>query len=374
MRTRIRLRLVGFLGVVLGLFSVPIHAQDAVKAQPIRAKGVIAPVAPPLPGAVVAALQEARYDDAWSLSIASNRPPRPLRTALLCARSRHDPATRRTRGCLTQGSRTRSQGRAERPLGGQAPLRAGRRRAGRRPLRRGRGAGPRRGRDAAGRRPQGPARRGLPRLRPPPARARRPVTPPDPEGAYALLAQARDLAKGRDAPRPAPASRWPAPARPPGNHARAIEDFQAYLKEYPKGADRAAARFHLGEAQLPPASPAGPADLDRPGPRPRRRPGRPKDADDAPRPGPLRDRPHLRHPQPARRHQPEPRRRRPAAVPGRRTRRTRWPSGPPTRSARRTWPGARARRRSTALHRVPQGRGLPGRDRRGRSATWPSCR
>ena len=35
-----------------------------------------------------------------------------------------------------------------------------------------------------------------------------------------------------------------------GNLARAIENFQAYLKEYPTGADRIAARYHLGEAQL----------------------------------------------------------------------------------------------------------------------------
>ena len=35
-----------------------------------------------------------------------------------------------------------------------------------------------------------------------------------------------------------------------GNHARAIQDFETYLKEYPKGADHDEARFHLGEAQL----------------------------------------------------------------------------------------------------------------------------
>ena len=35
-----------------------------------------------------------------------------------------------------------------------------------------------------------------------------------------------------------------------GNHARAIADFQAYLGEYPKGADRTAVRYGLGESQL----------------------------------------------------------------------------------------------------------------------------
>ena len=35
-----------------------------------------------------------------------------------------------------------------------------------------------------------------------------------------------------------------------GNHGRTIADFQNYLNEYPKGADRTAARFGLGEAQL----------------------------------------------------------------------------------------------------------------------------
>ena len=34
-----------------------------------------------------------------------------------------------------------------------------------------------------------------------------------------------------------------------GYFPRAIEYFQAYLKEYPGGADRLAARFHLGESQ-----------------------------------------------------------------------------------------------------------------------------
>ena len=88
------------------------------------------------------------------------------------------------------------QGRAEGPLGGEDPLRAGRRRAGRRPAAAGRGAGPGRGRDAPG-----PDRKDrLAEVYH--AFARRllspddPVSPPDPNGAYALLAKARELAKG----------------------------------------------------------------------------------------------------------------------------------------------------------------------------------
>jgi len=76
-----------------------------------------------------------------------------------------------------------------------------------------------------------------------------PVAPPDPEGAYALLARARTLAQGSDLR----ASLLLAMARASqqaGNHGRAIGDFQAYLNEYPRGSGRIAARFGLGEAQL----------------------------------------------------------------------------------------------------------------------------
>ena len=91
-----------------------------------------------------------------------------------------------------------------------------------------------------------------------------PVSKPDPNGAYVLLAKARELAKGEtlrasllfamaragQAPgavaQNAPANQQGRP-NPPINP---IRDFQAYLKEYPQGADRFAARFHLGEAQL----------------------------------------------------------------------------------------------------------------------------
>ncbi len=89
-----------------------------------------------------------------------------------------------------------------------------------------------------------------------------PVTASDPLAAYALLARARELAKG-DALRASllfamaragqAAAGRPAQPNQAANAGPApdpIRDFEAYLKEYPKGADRDAARFHLGEAQL----------------------------------------------------------------------------------------------------------------------------
>jgi TolA-binding protein len=74
-----------------------------------------------------------------------------------------------------------------------------------------------------------------------------PVVPPDPNGAWDLLSQARDLAKS-------PALRaqlllsMGRTSQRAGNFPRAIENFQTYLKEHPQGAERLAAKFHLGEA------------------------------------------------------------------------------------------------------------------------------
>jgi uncharacterized protein YfaS (alpha-2-macroglobulin family)/TolA-binding protein len=85
-----------------------------------------------------------------------------------------------------------------------------------------------------------------------------PVTPPDPVAAYALLSKGRDLAKGpalRASLLFAMARAGQMPemkksTRPDVPPVDPIRDFQAYLQEYPLGADRFAARFHLGEAQL----------------------------------------------------------------------------------------------------------------------------
>ena len=76
-----------------------------------------------------------------------------------------------------------------------------------------------------------------------------PIVKPDPNAAYELLVPAATWPRARRSARGS-CSRWAAPARPPGNFPRAIENFQAYAREYPAGADRSAARYHLGEAQL----------------------------------------------------------------------------------------------------------------------------
>ena len=76
-----------------------------------------------------------------------------------------------------------------------------------------------------------------------------PTVQPDPESAYALLDQARTLAKGNEL-RARIRFRLGMASQQAGNPARAIGEYQAYLDEFPEGADRARARFHLGEADL----------------------------------------------------------------------------------------------------------------------------
>ena len=74
-----------------------------------------------------------------------------------------------------------------------------------------------------------------------------PVIQPDPNGAWDLLNQARDLAKSPQLRANLLFSMGRA-SQNAGNFPRAIEHFRAYLKEYSAGADRLGARFHLGEA------------------------------------------------------------------------------------------------------------------------------
>ena len=76
-----------------------------------------------------------------------------------------------------------------------------------------------------------------------------PTSQADPEAAYALLSQARELAKG-DALRASILFRMGRASQQAGDQGRAINDFQAYIDQYPEGADRADVRLHLGEAQL----------------------------------------------------------------------------------------------------------------------------
>ena len=75
-----------------------------------------------------------------------------------------------------------------------------------------------------------------------------PVVRPDPNAAYDLLDQARDLAKS-----PALRAKFlyemGRASLAANNVVRAINNFMAYLKEYPDGADRLGVRLQLGEAQ-----------------------------------------------------------------------------------------------------------------------------
>ncbi len=76
-----------------------------------------------------------------------------------------------------------------------------------------------------------------------------PITPPDPRGALDLLAQARGLAKGEPL-RARLLFAIASAAQAANDHARAIQELQSYLKEYPKGADLYETRYQLGVSQL----------------------------------------------------------------------------------------------------------------------------
>ena len=76
-----------------------------------------------------------------------------------------------------------------------------------------------------------------------------PATAPDFEGAYALLAEARTLAQGAQT-RAKLLLEMARASRRTDNHARTLQDLHAYLAEYPKGAERPAARLELGDTQL----------------------------------------------------------------------------------------------------------------------------
>ncbi|MFO0961048.1 MAG: MG2 domain-containing protein [Isosphaeraceae bacterium] len=76
-----------------------------------------------------------------------------------------------------------------------------------------------------------------------------PTTPPDPNAAYDLLAQARELAKGETL-RARLLFEMAVASQKANNLPRALQDFTTYVRDYPKGADRFAARFHKGEVEL----------------------------------------------------------------------------------------------------------------------------
>lgn len=76
-----------------------------------------------------------------------------------------------------------------------------------------------------------------------------PMTPADPEGAYALLEQARALARGEPL-RARLLAEMGRASQAANNQSRAIDNYQAYLREHPKGEERADIRFRLGQAQF----------------------------------------------------------------------------------------------------------------------------
>ena len=76
-----------------------------------------------------------------------------------------------------------------------------------------------------------------------------PSVSPDPEGAHSLFEQGRTLAKGA-ALRAELLLAMGRASQKAGNHGRASGEFNAYLAEYPRGADRHAARFDLGESRM----------------------------------------------------------------------------------------------------------------------------
>ena len=97
-----------------------------------------------------------------------------------------------------------------------------------------------------------------------------PIVKPDPAAAHELLTLARGLAKG-EALRARLLLAMADARRAANDPPHAIEEYRAYLEEYPEGADRDAARLHLGDVAAGRRRPdRGAADLDRPGARPRR--------------------------------------------------------------------------------------------------------
>ncbi len=225
-------------------------ADPEVPARP-AARGAVEPATPELPAAIVAAMQEGRYDDAdKALSSLAEGPKTSgdmraylavIRGAALRLSGKLDAARDVLSAALkaAPGGRWAAKVRSELVVVEVAAGRFVAAEALARQEAQGLLAGDRKDRLAAVYR--GFADRLLsPEL---------PTIPADPEGAYALLAQARSLAKGATLR----ASLLLAMARASqkaGNHARAITDFQAYLRENPNGADRDAVRHGLGESQL----------------------------------------------------------------------------------------------------------------------------
>ena len=233
----------------------------------VSAKGAIVPTAPLIPADLIAAMQEGRFEDARRALTALGEKANDaddrayfayLRGLAERLAGNRDDARETLRTALQAAPSTRWAAKIRFELAGD---RAGRGQPGRR-----RGAGPGRGRATAGRRPQGPAGRGLSCLRRRCSSPDDPLVRPDPNAAYELLDQARELAKS-----PALRARFlfamGRASLAASNSAAPIENFQSYLKDYPRGRRplRGPASAGRGSAEIQ-SAPARAADLDRPGP------------------------------------------------------------------------------------------------------------
>jgi alpha-2-macroglobulin len=243
--------LVGRAGVLAGLLALDVLADetDARPPRPIAAREAVAPVAPALPAEVVAAMQEGRYDEA---SAALEKLAAKGKTADETAyfslirgigerlAGRPDAARRVLSDALKAAPKGLWAAKIRFELAA-VELAAGRH-ADAEALARAEAetllAGDRKDRLAEVY--YAFARRLL--------KPDDPISKPDPNAAYEMLSQARGLAKG-EALRARLLFTMGRASQEAGNPARAIQDYQSYLKDYPKGADRPSARFHLGEAQ-----------------------------------------------------------------------------------------------------------------------------
>ena len=335
------------------LIVSPCASATESRERPADRKAVKHPLelaAPVLPAEVVDTMQEGRYDEAGRLLCrAWGKDEFNRRQGLLLLRRRDRPATGRP---SRRRSRAPSQGRTsrpQRPLGHQDPIRAGWNRAELRETGRPRKSWP-------APRPSGfsPA---TAKISSPGSTTNTPadlldtgdpLIPADPNAAYDLLVQARELAESPPL-RARLLFAMGKASMAAGNPARAIENFQLYVQEYPAGADQLTVRFQLGDAQQKSNQPLLArrtwTDLAR---EIERMPGRPAYRRNLRHPGrrALFHRLDVRNSQSSRRHQPEPGRRGAQSVSSRLIRPTPRPFAHRTSSPRRIWPEARAPRHS----------------------------
>ncbi len=241
-----------FLLTIAGFVASGVAARkaraDDTPTESAAGKNAIVPAAPVLPAEVVSAMQEGRYDEAAKqLAILVQKALRPMikHISLMYRGSRSAWATTETPPATRSKSRSRP---ARRAAGLPRSATSWPESSWRWETWRRRGARPRRGRASALRRSKGSTRRYLSRLRPPSARDRQPPDCPRPQG------RLRALGPGTRARREPARSRqllfaMGQASMAASDPARAIENFQHYVREYPAGADRLSVLFQLGDAQ-----------------------------------------------------------------------------------------------------------------------------